>query len=228
MSLSHRMIGFVALATLTAIGSTGCSSTEASGEDVGATEEAQTVGKCLDTVKAKVLERAFELSDTASIVSTHSLYADKDAFAEAILVRVSDETEPTDYVAIRSRLNKGVSNDNTCVVKKIKLVAEGLLPGDSLIRGKIGATCKSKIEAAILKRAKKLSDTASITGVKLVYGGDATFGGAAIVRVSDEVEPTDYVATFSLGGSQDEDKGTCKVGITELLNEGVLPKIAGL
>ena len=64
--------------------------------------------------------------------------------------------------------------------------------------------------------------------MKLVYGGDATFGGAAIVRVSDETEPTDYIATFSLRGSEDEANGTCKVGVTELLNEGVLPDIDGL
>lgn len=229
MRLSLIFSKTVALAapTFALVVATGCATTTAETDEATASE-AITSTQCADRIKQRALDRALELSDTASVVSTHTLYGDERGYADAVLVRISDEVEPTDYLVVRSRLRNGVVSPATCSIKKTLAVAEGVLPDDSLVRGAIGAGCDASIRAAVLKKALKLSDTATVTGVKLVYGGDRTFGGVAIVRVSDETEPTDYVAAFSLTGSEQARAGTCKVRTTELLNEGVLPAIDGL
>jgi len=211
---------------LSTLGMTACA--ESDPAPVTGPEQNVTTAQCSETIKKRVLDRALEISDTASIIETKTLYGDELAFADAVLVRVSDETEPTDYIVVRSRLTGDAVDKGTCRITRVFGVADGVLPDDGLIGGKIGAKCEESMRAAVLTKAKQLSETASIQGVKLVYGGDATFGGAAIVRVSDEVEPTDYLAVFTLTGSEQEDAGTCSVRFTELLNEGVLPQIPGL
>jgi len=49
----------------------------------------------------------------------------------------------------------------------------------SLVRGRIGDTCGESIKTMVLTKARKLSDTANVQGIKLVYGGDATYGSVA-------------------------------------------------
>lgn len=230
MSRSLASLRILVALAASALASAACA--EPSTEDTSAGSDAITASACADRIKDKVLDRARDISETASIVSTKTLYGSDQrnnlSLADAILVRVSDEVEPSDYIVVRSRLRSGVANQGTCTIKKTYVVAEGVLPGDDLIGGDIGAKCKESIQAAVLKKALARSDSSSIAGVKLLYGGDRTYGGAVLVRVSDEVEPTDYLAVFTLEGEEERRATTCKVKFTELLNEGVLPAISGL
>lgn len=220
------LTSLVAALMTSTLAAVGCSSeTPDDGSVTGPDQEVQagSSASCTKKIEDTVLKAALEINETASIISSKPLYAEG-GFADAVLVRVSDEVEPSDWIVVRSRMDGNVGSDAVCSMKHVVKIAEGLLPpDDALVDGKLGDACKKSIKDAVLKKALELSDTASITGTKLVYGGGNTFGGAIVVRVSDEVEPTDYIALFTTSG-----EGKCTVGETELLNEGVLPDIADL
>jgi hypothetical protein len=204
----------------------GCST----GADDGASESegAVTMEPCMASVIQSAMKEAWKINEEATNTGVKKLYGDDRSYADAMLVRVSDETDPSDYVVFRSRLRDGVVTPSQCSIEKVIRVADGLVPDDGLINGTIGKLCESSIHEAVLEQAVELSETANITGTKLVYGGDRSYGGAAIVRVSDETEPSDYLAVFSLDGSEQAHAGACNVEFVKIVNSGLLPKIDGL
>jgi hypothetical protein len=183
---------------------------------------------CTTKIEESALAKAREIDESAHVVSTVSLYGNEDTYADAVLVRISDEVEPSDYLVVRSRIRDGVVDAKECSVASTTMVVTGLTPGDELVKGGIGAGCQASIEQAVLAEATKLNEEAQVTGTKLVYGGDHYFGGAALVRVSDETEPSHYLAVFGLSGSQEADAGTCTVELVHIMASGLLPEIEGL
>ncbi len=207
---------------------TGC------GVDSTATEaevasDALTAPQCTAKITQEVLKRARKITDTAELATDNSyggvksLYGNEQS-AAVTLVRISDETERSDYLVIQA-----FEPGNACKLSKVLVAAEGRVPeGTKFTQGTIGKGCKASIEAAVLKQARKVSDEPTVQGMKLIYGGDVIFGGAAIVRTSDETDPSHYVVSFSLNGDADQRAGTCKVEYTQLVADGLLPPVAGL
>jgi hypothetical protein len=225
----RSIVGSVCLATFALVGCANEGSEIAQATDQAVKKGAMTEAECTKAIENKALDEALATNDTASVSSSVRLYGGEDSFADAVLVRVSDEVEPTDFLVLRSRLKGGAVEKGVCSITKVVRLAEALLPDDDkLVSGALGASCESALKAAVLKKAKAVDETASIVGVKQIYGQKSTFGGAAIVRVSDEVEPSDYIATYSVSGSQEANAGKCRVRVTELVNSGTLPTIAGL
>jgi len=221
----------VCFAALTFAGLTGCAASASTADEVETATENLTSDQCTARIQKKVLERAQAINETASIVGMTTLYTGRqgDSFADAVLVRVSDEVEPSDYLVIRSRLRDGVVDASTCTIEHVTMVAEGLLPDDEkLADGEIGAACDESIRAAVLEKHEAITDIASVEATKLVYGKKTVFGGIALVRVSDEVEPSHYVVSYDVSGSQEASAGKCQVKLVEMLNSGTLPEIPGL
>jgi hypothetical protein len=207
----------------------GCSAGEAP-VDTDENDAPVSATQCKDRIDKRVLTAALNVNETASIVSRVTLYGDDESYADAVLVRVSDEVDPSDYIVVRSRLRGNLVTASECKIDKVFVVADGVVPDDDdhLLAGKIGAPCMTSMKDAVLVEAMKLSETAQVVGTKALYGGDLSFGGAVLIRVSDEVEPSDYLAVFSQKSSQETKAGTCKVEFVHILNSGVLPEIDGL
>jgi hypothetical protein len=192
--------------------------------------DALSAAQCSAKIQAEVLKRAQKINDTASIATDNAFKGVKtiygnDLSGKLTLVRITDEVERSDYLVLESYLAK----KGECKIGKVFVAADGRVPeSEKLTVGGIGKACKASLEAAVLKKARKVSEDASVQGMKLLFGGDAIFGGTVVVRVSDETDPSDYIASFSMNGDADQKAGTCKVDFAEISADGLLPPVAGL
>ena len=183
---------------------------------------------CSSKIEAAVLKQARELNEEATVVGRTVLYGDDDAYADAVLVRVSDETEPSDYLVVRSRLADGVVVPSACELEDVRMVATGVVPADDeLAGGPLSPTCASAIEQAVVAQAQEINETAHVTGMKLLYGDTTWAQGIALVRVSDDTEPSDYVAVYETEGPG-RGGARCKVELVKNVDSGMLPDVPGL
>ena len=91
--------------------------------------------------------------------------------------------------------------------------------------------CKRRLERSVLVKARQINDTASIVGTKLLYGGQRgglDYISAALVRVSDETEPSDYLVVYDYRRNSRGNGTRCVVRSTEVMNDGLLPEVVGL
>jgi hypothetical protein len=91
--------------------------------------------------------------------------------------------------------------------------------------------CKRRLERSVLVKARQVNETASIVGTKLLYGGQRgglNYISAALVRVSDETEPSDYLVVYDYRRNSRGDGTRCVIRSTEVLNDGSLPEVAGI
>jgi hypothetical protein len=91
--------------------------------------------------------------------------------------------------------------------------------------------CKARLERSVLVKARQLNETASIVGTKLLYGGERgglSYTSAAVVRASDETEPTDYIVVYEYRRNSRGNGTRCVVRSAELVNDGLLPEVQGL
>lgn len=93
---------------------------------------------------------------------------------------------------------------------------------------KLPSGCEKAIKSAVLKKAKDVNDTASVAGVKVLYGDDNTNGDVIIVRVSDEVDPSDYIVVTEKVQSARKKRVFCKFDHIHRVGDGMLPEIPGL
>jgi hypothetical protein len=228
----YATIGFSVFGSIAACATTTSSSEVAEGE---VTARKFTEQQCAAEIEKSVLKVAKKVNATASIDTiNHSksqavrrLYGNAQT-AQITLVRVTDETEPSDYLVVRGGKD-GQINDRAgeCRLTRPYLAAEGIVPGDTnLAPGKIGAKCKGSIEKAVLSAANETNE--SIRGMKLIFGGDKSYRGSVIVRTNSEDEAKDYLVGFSVGGDADQNAGVCAVTLTQMVAIGTLPPIDGL
>jgi hypothetical protein len=184
---------------------------------------------CTADVEREVLKAAQRINDTAEVVQSKMIYGGSEVYADVMIVRVSDDTEPSDYVAIASHLRNDVVEPAYCGVSNVQIIGSGLVPEtlDNLPVVALDAACKSKIEKAVLDRAILINETATIESIKPVYGEDG-YADVVLVRVSDETEPSDYVVVASHDNAGVIDPKFCDLSVVEVVASGSLPEVPGL
>lgn len=192
--------------------------------EIGDAARAGTTEACQRKIDAEMAKEAIGDDDTASLVGQRLVYGDREgSFGDLLIVRASDEVDPTDFVVITSRLGDDGVDPVVCELEFASFINEGLLPDDlnDLEAVLPNEVCLEAIDEAVLAEAKKINETASIVGRAPVYGGgDSSFSDVLIVRVSDEVEPSDWAVVV-----ESED---CVVEHLSQLNSGLLPDFPGL
>ena len=91
--------------------------------------------------------------------------------------------------------------------------------------------CATAVKSAVYKKYLEGDDTASITGMKLLYGGSkggTHYSPVVLVRTSDEVEPRDILVVASVSGDAEATKLGCVVRVIRTLEDGMLPEVDGL
>ncbi|MEW6056795.1 MAG: hypothetical protein AB1540_09280 [Bdellovibrionota bacterium] len=83
--------------------------------------------QCKKLAAKAALKRAKKLADNASVTAVKTLYSGTWAHGDVILVRISDETEPSDYVVITKRSDE-IRNKNCIGIKTTSVVGDGMLP----------------------------------------------------------------------------------------------------
>ena len=89
--------------------------------------------------------------------------------------------------------------------------------------------CKAKIEKRILREIDE--ETASIAGIKLLYGGSKgglNHSAVVIVRTSEESEPRDFLVVTDWVNSAYVRKSGCKILSVITVADGSLPEVDGL
>jgi hypothetical protein len=138
---------------------------------------AGTTESCQVALDQAVMEQALELSETARLRDQRVIHDD------LVIVSVSDETEPTHYVAITNR-----RDPNVCETQFVSMINEGLLPDlNELEATAPTASCKERIDAAVLAEA---GESARIVGMDPIYGGEPNGSFSSIVLV--RTEEADY------------------------------------
>jgi hypothetical protein len=176
---------------------------------------------CQEKIDAEVLRQAQEIADEPDVVGRRVLYGGEFAFGDLAVVRTSDETDASDYVALVSRLQDDVVTEGVCELRFVTMIGDATLPDlDDLDARLPAAACLARVDRAVLEQAIAVDETAEIVAHAPLYGGADSIDHVLIVRVSDEVEPSDYAVVLR---SRD-----CKVEHVELLNSGLLPDVPGL
>jgi hypothetical protein len=140
---------------------------------------AGTTESCQLALDQAVMEQALELSETARLRDQRVVHGSTSG--DLVIVSVSDETEPTHYVAITNRRDPKV-----CEAQFVSMINEGLLPDlNELEAAAPTDSCKERIEAAVLAEAGE-----SIVGMDPIYGGEPNGSFSSIVVV--RTEQADY------------------------------------
>ncbi|MGE0172082.1 MAG: hypothetical protein AB7T49_04825 [Oligoflexales bacterium] len=190
-----------------ALGVVGCKTAEPLDPD-GLNLEKVELPLCMNVAEEAVMEKAAKINDTAEIIDSLSVYGEKTTSGDIIVVSISDDTEPSDYIVITER------EAGKCSIKYIEMIASGILPQAE----EATASCS----AVVTEHIQKTNAKAQISGQKVFYGDKNTYGNAILVRVSDDSGKSDYaVVTKSKSGS-------CEVTYAEKIAAGSLPAVEGL
>jgi hypothetical protein len=222
------------LALLVQLGKAGCASgvdrqvADTGSQDKGDNGRVST--DCLRAVEQAVLKKAVKVNQTARIVERRDVYGDRYSYGDVILVRVSDDTEPSDYVAVTAR-PRGVLSGRACHPTFVEVLDSGLLSAGSLagLRPELpSASCQAVVAKQVLAKARLVNDTAEVVGMIPLYGSQRSYGNALIVRVSDETEPSHYAVVTS---RLDPDHGAvdpnlCRIARLEMIASGRLPELS--
>jgi hypothetical protein len=91
--------------------------------------------------------------------------------------------------------------------------------------------CEAKVREFVWKEYLKDDETASITGLKLLYGGSSGglhYDAVVLVRTSDEIEPRDFLVVTAVKGSEHARTEGCEIILGRVLGDGSLPQVEGL
>ncbi|MFY7994395.1 MAG: hypothetical protein ACOVP4_13950 [Bacteriovoracaceae bacterium] len=89
----------------------------------------------------------------------------------------------------------------------------------------ITPSCKKVVYDAVLRKALKVSNTASVDGHKVIYGNDKynpAFREVVVVLASDETEASHYIVVTQ------KNKNTCSIIHNDISADGSLPPVDGL
>jgi hypothetical protein len=229
-------------ATLFALTAMACSggSDHKSDSDAGGKNDSGKIAPCQAELQAAIIAAAQEINETAELIETRPLYGDKTSLGRAITARISDDTEPSDWIAVALFEDDGavpegepVGGDEGfgCKIVYHEMVNTGSVADDLATAAAEASlpepSCVDKVKLIVHERALDLNETAEIVGVVPLYGSSTsgtvvhdTMQSAMLVRASDEVDPTDYLVVV--------DNSDCSLQSIEMLGEGVLPDINGL
>ncbi len=224
--------------TLFAILAACSSSGSNSGSDEGGgKKDGASDAPCQAELEEAIVHAALEINDTAQLVETRLVYGTDKTLGVAITARISDDTEPSDYLAVAlvedhtsdPEDDGGAIGDHDLVCRIVFLdmvntgsVAEDL--AEAANRASLPEqSCVTKIQDAVIEKA--IGDT-KIVAVVPRYGSSTsgtvvndTMSSAVVVRVTDQIEPKDFLVVV-------ENEG-CKLVSIENLAKGELPRLAG-
>ncbi len=223
-----RFVGSIAITLCACTVAPSSSGTDTSTPGGGKADSALTT-ECQAAIEQAVLTEARALNESAQIIEQRQVYgiAGQDSratYGDVVLVRVSDETEPSDWIAITHR-NEGehIAPSSRCIVDYVATLASGLL-SDELATARAvlpNDVCLERLDAAVLGH-ESIAESASVLGRAPVYGESTDeYSHAMLVRTSDEDERKDFVVVY--------DAEDCVVENLTNLSQGLLPEgIAGL
>lgn len=197
----------------------GCSGSDEAGDDDGRADG--VTNKCKSKLKNAIDGRINE---------SVALYGERDTYGDILLARTAPNHGRKDFIAVTSRLNRDdIVSSRVCTLTYLAEVGgDDVPPLDDLKIAKPGATCIDKAEDAVLLQAKGINETASIVGSAAVYGNEASRKRVLVVRVTDEVEPSDYAVVVSGTENAAASANDCNIEFAGIVASGTLSSVPEL
>jgi hypothetical protein len=165
---------------------------------------------CMAGAEEAVITKATKLNETAEIIDSMLLYGSKQTSSDVLMISISDDTEPSDYIVVAEH------DAGKCNLKYTAMIASGLLPQAE----ETTESCKKVAQDHVLKTLQQ--SEAQVTGIKVLYGDKNSYGNALLIRTSDQSGRTDHaVITKSKGAS-------CEIAFAAQVAKGKVPDVEGL